>query len=123
MLIEKIEALRKKPKAVRNRYAFSIALSTTLLIAIVWAVGVPARFDRVVMVNEETNNNREEVSEQLMQLRELVADSVSDIKTQAELVGTAINSSTTQEFIAEMSSTTLSLVASSTATTTATTTQ
>jgi hypothetical protein len=43
-MIEKIEALRKEPRHVRNRYAFAIALSVTAAIAIMWAVTLPSRF-------------------------------------------------------------------------------
>lgn len=43
-MLNKIEAMRKKPKHVRNRHAFWIALCVTLLIALFWITTLPARF-------------------------------------------------------------------------------
>lgn len=43
-MLRKIEALRKQPKHVRNRYAFWIALCATGVIALVWSLSLPARF-------------------------------------------------------------------------------
>lgn len=42
-MLKKIEALRKKPKEVRNRYAFSVALLVTTIILVVWGSTLPAR--------------------------------------------------------------------------------
>jgi cytoskeletal protein RodZ len=42
-MLKKIESLREKPKAVRNRYAFGIALVCTGVIALVWATTLPSR--------------------------------------------------------------------------------
>jgi hypothetical protein len=44
-MIEKIEALRKEPRHVRKRYAFWIAFALTAVVAIMWAVTLPSRFD------------------------------------------------------------------------------
>lgn len=43
-MLKKIEALRKEPVSVRNRWAFWIALSVTLCIAFFWVSTLPARF-------------------------------------------------------------------------------
>ncbi len=43
-MLKKIESLRTKPKHIRNRYAFWLALSVTLSIALVWGAHVPSRF-------------------------------------------------------------------------------
>jgi hypothetical protein len=43
VLLEKIESIRKKPKEVRNRYAFWTAFLITFVIAAVWLASVPAR--------------------------------------------------------------------------------
>lgn len=43
-MLKKIEALRKEPRHVRNRYAFWTAFCVTLLIIVVWASTLPARF-------------------------------------------------------------------------------
>jgi hypothetical protein len=45
-MLKKIEALRKQPVEVRNRYAFWIATVVTLIIAVVWASTFPARFSQ-----------------------------------------------------------------------------
>ncbi len=42
-MLRKIEALRKAPPHVRNRYAFWVALVVTLLILGVWSLSIPAR--------------------------------------------------------------------------------
>lgn len=46
-MIEKIEALRKKPRHVRNRYAFWIALLITLVIVGVWSLTLPSRISNI----------------------------------------------------------------------------
>jgi hypothetical protein len=40
-MLKQIEALRKQPIHIRNRYAFWIALSTTLVIAFFWGLQLP----------------------------------------------------------------------------------
>jgi len=44
MLFETLDRIRRKPKAVRNQYAFGAAVTFTLLIAGVWSLSIPARF-------------------------------------------------------------------------------
>lgn len=43
-MLKWIEETRKKPKAVRNQYAFVGAFAVTALITIVWMVSLPLRF-------------------------------------------------------------------------------
>lgn len=57
-MLSKIEALRKKPKYVRNMYAFWGAVGATSVIALVWATTLPSRVD--VLADQE--GVREEVS-------------------------------------------------------------
>jgi hypothetical protein len=45
-LLSRIEELRTQPEAVRNRYAFGIALFVTLCIAVVWGIALPTRFSQ-----------------------------------------------------------------------------
>jgi len=47
MLLRTIENIRRKPKAVRQRYAFVTAATFTLLVAGVWSLSLPARFNAV----------------------------------------------------------------------------
>jgi hypothetical protein len=53
-MLKKIEALRKQPIEVRNRYAFWIAASVTLVIAVIWGSTLPARFSEEEPVATET---------------------------------------------------------------------
>jgi len=43
-MLRKIEAARKQPKHIRNRYAFWISLGVTSVIAVFWLSSVPSRF-------------------------------------------------------------------------------
>ena len=43
-MLKKIEALRTKPKYIRNRYAFWVALCVTAGIAATWVLHIPAVF-------------------------------------------------------------------------------
>jgi hypothetical protein len=43
-MLEKIEALRRKPQHIRNRYAFWTAFCITFLILVLWGSTLPARF-------------------------------------------------------------------------------
>lgn len=94
MLLEKIESLRKESKDVRNRYAFGIALSVTLLIAIVWAISLPARMSIPTTVVSE---NEEDVSSEIRNIKEFVEGSVENIKNQAELLEAVAKKATSTE--------------------------
>ncbi len=56
-MLKKIEALRKEPKHVRNRYAFWTAFFVTLVIIVVWGSTLPARFMPGQMQEPSTENN------------------------------------------------------------------
>ncbi len=43
-MLKKIESIRKKPKHIRNAYAFWVALAVTLIIALFWFTTLPATF-------------------------------------------------------------------------------
>lgn len=47
MLLERLEALRRQPVHVRNRYAFLSALTVTLCIAIMWSISLPSRLSTI----------------------------------------------------------------------------
>ncbi len=89
-MLRHIEELRKKPKAVRNQYAFSIALSVTLLIVAVWAISLPARltFEEVVVVEEPEAGPS--FGSQLSELNSFFGEGIEEIKTQAEAIGAAL---------------------------------
>ncbi len=94
-MLDKIEALRKKPEAVRNRYAFITALSSTLVIAIIWAISLPSRLTLEESVSEDADQDAPTLTEQLSKIRDVFGEGVEEIKAQAELVG--IESSTSSE--------------------------
>jgi len=52
-MLRKIEQLRKAPKHVHERYALYGAVSVTAVIALVWLVSLPARFEPVVVDTTE----------------------------------------------------------------------
>lgn len=97
MLLEKIEALRKESKAKRNRVAFMVALSTTLLIALVWGVSLPSRLEYAFeqSVAEKENSDEPDVTERLGSLREYLDTSLGSIQSQAQLLEAATSSATT----------------------------
>lgn len=86
-MLRHIEELRKKPKAVRNQYAFTIALSLTLLIVAVWAISLPARlsFEEPVIAKEADTGPS--FTEQLTEVSTFLGEGIGEIKTQAELIG------------------------------------
>jgi hypothetical protein len=53
-MFTKLEALRKKPKHVRDRYAFWFASLATFCIAGVWATTLPAKFSTIMGVDVTT---------------------------------------------------------------------
>ena len=53
-MISKIESLRKKPKEVRNRYAFWTALCFTMVIAGFWLMSMPARLQVLTGTPQKT---------------------------------------------------------------------
>ena len=89
MLLEKIEALRKEPKEVRNRYAFISALSVTLLVAVIWSISLPSRLNNPnVSIEIDDGEVGPSVAEQLSDLKVFLEDNIEDIKSVAELVET-----------------------------------
>lgn len=47
IMLSKIEALRKQPKKIRDRYAFYSAFMVTLVIAIIWGFSLPIRYGNI----------------------------------------------------------------------------
>ena len=88
-MLDKIEALRKQPKAVRNRYAFSIALSITLFIAVIWTISLPSRMSLNTIISTNSNSDEPSLTDQLSELKDIFGGSIEDIKSQAELIGLA----------------------------------
>lgn len=56
-MLKKIEELRKRPKHVRDRYAFVSALVFTSAVAMIWVVSLPARFSETPEVGLADDQN------------------------------------------------------------------
>ena len=82
-MLSKIESLRKQPKHIRNRYAFWIALGTTLCIAVVWLTTVPNRFANIqhIQTQQETRGNFARV---FSDLKQTISDAVGNFATSTE---------------------------------------
>lgn len=44
MLLRVIDKIRQKPRAVRQQYAFVLAVSFTAVVTLIWSLSLPARF-------------------------------------------------------------------------------
>ncbi len=73
-MLKQIEHIRKKPKEVRNRYAFGLALAISIIIFIFWLVSLPARL--TVITSQE---DVEEVQGGFSRSVSNITDSVSGI--------------------------------------------
>lgn len=131
-MLNKIEALRKESRTKRNRVAFMIASAVTFVIALVWSISLPSRLGNTFEAPTANDENVvPNISDQLSGMRDYLGDTVSSIKSQAELLEVA-NQTPTSSLESEMhatssatSSPTTSLetaTAPTTSTTTATTT-
>jgi hypothetical protein len=85
-MLDKIEALRKQPKHIRNRYAFWIALSLTLLIALVWALVLSAKLSTKKVVPQEHADDSGSFSRSLSDVSERVTEIFSNMRTRFEYV-------------------------------------
>jgi len=54
MILRIIESIRQKPKAVRQHYAFIVAVAFTTVVAGVWSLSLPARFSAVPALEGQT---------------------------------------------------------------------
>lgn len=58
MLKRTIRNIRQKPKAVRDRYAFWIAISFTSLVILIWVITIPDRFGDTGSLEAESQIER-----------------------------------------------------------------
>ena len=56
-MLKKIESLRKRPKHVRNQYAFYGAVLVTGIIIVFWVVSIPAKFQQVEVVQDDSDSD------------------------------------------------------------------
>ncbi len=83
-MLDKIESLRKQPKHVRNRYAFWIALSITLLIALLWALTISARLSPADKVPQEHADDAGSFSRTLRDITQRVKEALAEVRTQVK---------------------------------------
>lgn len=104
-MLKKIESLRKKPKHVRNQYAFWIAFIFTSFVVIVWVVSLPEKFS---INSERSDEDSEELSkfmDMFGNIQNDVSDTFKDIQEQTKELQ-AVSEATSTEM--EKSSDTLS---------------
>lgn len=75
-----LENLRRKPKAVRNRYAFYVAVTVTIFVVSGWAVTVPTRFDSEAFTNQQRDNNNGSFSRALADIQNQMSTVVSSLQ-------------------------------------------
>lgn len=85
-MLDKIESLRKQPKHIRNRYAFWIALSISLLIALVWALTISARLSPKDTVPQEHADDAGSFSRTLSDITQRVKVMFTEMRTQIKYV-------------------------------------
>lgn len=77
-MLKKLEALRKQPKHVRNRYAFWTAALVSIVIALFWATTLPTRFSAedapVVAAETDTKTFVQTLSEVSAHFKETFAN-------------------------------------------------
>ena len=83
-MLKKIEALRKKPKNIRNRYAFWIATIATLVVVVVWGTTLPTRFAQTAE-NTSTSAGLDEFGNALGEISSNLSDTLNSVRSQAEL--------------------------------------
>lgn len=89
-MLHHLEELRKRPKAIRNSYAFGVALSVTLLVAVVWAVSLPSRFTlESEVATEQPTDSGPTIQEQLSGVRDILSDNLELLQSQAEVIESA----------------------------------
>ncbi len=94
-MLQKIESLRKKPKHIRNRYAFGVAASITLIVALVWGVSLPSRFsEQSSVATKKSAEQTTAFTDELSEMAALISTGINQIKTQAEIVGSGVGSTT-----------------------------
>ena len=85
-MLKKIEALRKEPVHVRNRWAFWIALSVTLCIAFFWVSTLPARFIAPQTTSETEKEGDTSWRETVGSLKASFTETVQNFRTHIEYV-------------------------------------
>jgi hypothetical protein len=83
-MLKKIEALRKQPKYIRNRYAFWSALGVTLLIVSIWALTIPARFSSTDIVEDQNQNDLSVFAQKISDVIQSSIETMTTAKSNVE---------------------------------------
>lgn len=92
-MLDKIEALRKEPKHIRNRYAFLIALCISCLVALIWALTLSARFAEPASVEVKQEEGAPDWTEVFGRVKESIVTPFKNIRQKPDtqdLEGNAI---------------------------------
>ena len=81
-----LEDIRKKPKPVRDQYAFFSALAITAVIAGVWALSIPARFSETAISADGIEEQTGAFSKYFGELKDGAANVIDSIKGESELI-------------------------------------
>lgn len=93
-MLKKIESIRKKPKEVRQRYAFWYAIGFTAFIAVFWVSTLPSQFSFLAEVSTQGEQEQVQggVSRSFADLRASLmggVDAFRKIKEEATVLETA----------------------------------
>jgi hypothetical protein len=109
-MLDKIELLRKQPKHIRNRYAFWIAFSITLLIALIWILLLSAQLSSKNTVPQEHTDEAGSFSRTLSDITLRFKDIFAQMRTRVEYIKEEQTSKGTKPDVIDLNA----LVASST---------
>lgn len=84
-MLKKIESLRNRPKEVRKRYAFWIALSFTSVVVFFWLMSAPSRLAVLTEVSE-IEKTQGGLSRTFSGVRESLTGSISDFRNATDEV-------------------------------------
>lgn len=81
-----LDELRKKPRSVKERYAFLGASTITASIALIWAVSIALTFDGVQPVNVETADTTGTFDAFFSEAKDNVANIITVFESEPEAV-------------------------------------
>ncbi len=85
-MLDKIESLRKQPKHIRNRYAFWIAFSITLFIALIWTLMFSVQLSSKNTVPQEHADEAGSFSRTLNDITLRFKDIFAQMRTRVEYI-------------------------------------
>ena len=97
MILKWIEKTRKKPKAIRNQYAFVGAVVLTSFIVVIWSLSLPAHFAEVKVDDSVTRESTSALSQFFSQAKENFATVIESAKSNEDSESTTEQSEPEQE--------------------------